>query len=165
MRSSVAFVLAWAVWLSFASMPAVAEDEAENLSAGPPLLEIVSAQRVEEATAYPYSTSFRDDQTGLVLIVKRSSVARQELYSTDYSLVLHADDTASIIPRRPCIGISRGMDDPSSSIRWGFIGGLAARTWIDEGQEFFALVFNIPKEGVTSFSLQRPVTFSPQFDG
>lgn len=124
--------------------------------------EVVSTKRVEQAESTYNRTAFQNDSTGLVVLLKRSSSETVMVHSTDFTLAFESD---SGIPRRPCIGLSQGMKTADEEIYWSSIGGSVSRYWIKEGEQFFAVLFSVPKQGVTSFELQRSITFSPPFEG
>ncbi len=123
--------------------------------------EVVATKRVKSAQSTYNSVSFdRADETGLVVIFKRSSATDQiTIHTNDYVLVFDSD---SDIPRRPCLGLSYGMKSADEDITWANIGGGASRGWIKPGQEYFALLFPAPKN-VKTYSVYRAAPLTAQF--
>src|ERR1035441_4015854 len=107
---------------------------------------VVSASRVDRAESGVGSTltrlEYRPDETGLVVILKRTSTDEITVYSTDFVLAFESKDE---IPRRSCTGISYGMKSPDDGIRWSGLGYSVSRFWIKPGESYFALLFTVPK--------------------
>jgi|SRR5271157_5613067 len=120
---------------------------------------VVSASRVDRAESTLSRIEYRPDETGLVVILKRTSTDEIMVHSTDFVLAFESEDE---IPRRPCTGISYGMKSPEDGIRWSGLGYSVSRWWIKPGESYFALLFTVPKN-VSTFSLHRSVPYSAIF--
>jgi len=121
-----------------------------------PEFEVVSTKRVEGAESVYRRASFANDETGLVIILKRTSAAGSiVVYGNDYVLAWESEKS---IPRSPCMGISYAMKSPDEETRWSSIGGIS-RYWYNAGEQYFALLFAVPKD-VHTFSLNRAAPFA-----
>jgi len=127
----------------------------------PPEFEVVSTKRVASAESTFNRMSFMQNETGLVVILKRA-LAKDGItvHSNDFVLSFESDTD---IPRRPCVGISYGMKSPDDEVRWGAgPSGNILRYGIGPGEPYFALLFPAPKN-VSTFSLYRAVPYSRPF--
>ncbi len=127
--------------------------------------EVVSVKRVDSVQGVAGSSiswTKDDPRTGLIVVLKRKSLAKSlMLYSADFSL--HTEDENAIdripIPASPVVGVSGGMKTPDESTTW--LLGVVSATKIDEGDAYFALLFEAHKKH-QDFSLRYAV---PLADG
>jgi hypothetical protein len=127
-----------------------------------PAFTVISAHWTDRAEAYPNTVFWKgeEDEAGLVVVLERNPVVDTLMvHSTDFAL---AYEDEGGIPRRPCIGISRGMKTAADKIAWSTLGGSVSRYWIQPGESHFAVLFSAPKR-VTAFTLQRSLGFGRAF--
>ena len=85
-----------------------------------PEFQVLSVKQVAYAETAFRRTNFSQDETGLVVILKRASTADlTTVHGNEFVLAFDSDDD---IPRRPCMGISSGMKSPDDRVTWGVLG-------------------------------------------
>lgn len=129
-----------------------------------PAFKVVSAYWTSavQTSSYPGASVVwnTDEDKGLIVIVKRPT--DKELFFHTNDFVLAFMESAMDIPRRPCYGISYGMKSTTEEIRWGALGSVG-RTWINQGEQYFALLFgDVPKK-IKTFTLYTAAPVGPEF--